>query len=156
MAFDLNVWTAQFKAALTQALPESYHRFVEMLAFEDTMLYHQETRHFVVDNPLLEAVSEEFAYRVAMARARALGRELSPRLGAVLTVIANSPGEIVMYVSALHALYPKEVLTARLFQEMSNFKVLSDESSGKVWDAQKGIVNGEQVDNCLDYLTPAL
>ena len=154
MAFDLKEWANVFKSELTVPVEPRLKEFFELLSFEDSMIYQTDVPVVVKEHPLLAQFSEEFGYRIAMSRAKMLGREMSPRLAVLLMMLLRSPGEIVMYISALHALYPEDVLTASKLHLVTNFKLLSEDAYSTLWDMQKGAFNGEPagIDNCLDHI----
>lgn len=99
---------------------------------------------------LTDLAKSDFGIQVCLKRSEFIGLELSIPAVLYIRTFTNSPGEIVMYLSAIRSRTKKadmRVITA-IFPEGK----LSSIDLDKMWDAQKGYAVGESCDNCLDHI----
>ena len=136
--FNLNSWADRFFKQRTVAMSEqNANIFLRM------MMVDKEP----VDIPELK---EEFLFKVIDSRAKFLGLEMTDAAKIFLMFLCQSPGNIVMYLCALRSRETKVDMSV-----LTNYFPMGfpDEASlSEMWDAQKGHVNGEKVDNCLDHV----
>ena len=136
--FDIKQWADEFASKATDGIDAK--TFLELLLLDRNK----------TDVELNDQAKHDFGIRVCLKRAEVIGLELT--LPAVLYIrnLIQSPGEIVMYLSAIRARTKKadmSIITAIL----PNGK-LSSIDLEKMWDAQKGYAVGESCDNCLDQV----
>lgn len=136
--FNINDWATKFFNQPTEAMSSDLSG-----VFFRMMMVDGEP----VDIPQLK---EEFLYKVIESRAKHIGLELSDSAKIFLMFLCQSPGNVVMYLCALRSKEKRvdmAVLTNYFPMGFPN-----ENSLGDLWDAQKGYVNGEKCDNCLDTL----
>jgi hypothetical protein len=106
---------------------------------------------FVEQDPTPKKIPEieaQFLYQVIDKRAEYIGLELTNPAKIFLMFQTKSPGTAVMYLYALRTRYKS--VSMGTIANMFPMGFPSEDSIEKMWDKQKGHVNGENVDNCLD------
>jgi len=112
---------------------------------------------------MIEGIPEDFGYAIAEKRAKSCGLKCTPGFLVCIASIANTPGEIVMFIHAFrheqdasNAVGEATELLKRGYNAADFFHLTknvtpSKDHMHKMWDAQKG---GPQsrVDNWLDFL----
>ena len=100
-------------------------------------------------------ITEGFEYKVGLKRKEALGLDINPYALVMLCTIANSVGEVVMYITALTRRYH---LTGKAIDTLELAKAfpigfLTANEMKRLWDAQKGFNLGEKFDNLIDQVS---
>lgn len=136
--FNVNDWATKFFKQPVESMSED----LDGIFFRMMMVDGEP-----VDIP---QIKEEFLFKVIDSRAKYLGLDMTDSAKIFLMFLCQSPGNVVMYLCALRTKAQKvdmSVLTNYFPMGFPN-----EESMGRLWDLQKGYVNDEKVDNCLDHV----
>lgn len=136
--FDIQAWAKEFfQKANTPMDKETSELFLQMVMIENV-------NTFTTPNE----IKQQFLYQVIDKRAEFIGLELSEPAKTFLMFLTKSPGTAVMYLYALRSKFN----SVNISNIAETFPVgfLSESSLEEMWDKQKGFVNQENVDNCLD------
>lgn len=125
MSFDMKTWVDQFLAQPKETMSPSLCEAFTVL----TLWEGEAPPEDVLSDPM---------FRLVDLRATALGLTFSSTVVTWLAVIAESPGEAVMYLSVLGFRFGKEHLVT-MDDVVATFPLgfLSREALSKMWDAQK-------------------
>lgn len=102
------------------------------------------------------AVYDSFSMKMITSRAKYLGLDINDYAAAFLGVLTESPGEAVMYLSALKYRYGASQVTVNNMAFVFALGFPSKESLHKMWDAQKisGVYGmNAGTDNLLDLIS---
>lgn len=138
--FDVNKWSDQFLKAATEPMSEKLSGvFINMLMSEGQN----------IDIPEIKGQS---IYQMIDKRSEYLGLEISEPAKIFLMFLSKgSPGNAVMYLSALGAKNTK--VDMNVVADLFPMGFVPKNDLDKLWDAQKGHVNQQSGDNCLDQIT---
>jgi len=131
--FNVETWAKEFFEQTQHPMSDLQSRMFIHLTMAD--------KDFVTDE-----IKSSFSYQVASSRADHMKLEFDAAAMVFLTVIAESPAAIVMYLSAFKAVDLS--ITINNIVDKFPMGFLSEESLGEMWNKQKGKV----VDNELDSI----
>lgn len=136
--FNINTWSDNFFSKLNSEMDKELTEiFIRLL-----MLEKEED---MKGNPF----KNEFLYQVISKRAESIGLKINEQTIVFLMYLCKTPGSAIMYLYALRTKI-KELTMEKLTLTCPNGFV-SEKDLSELWDMQKGINNGEKVDNCLDF-----
>lgn len=135
--FDIKQWANQFIEKATDPVDSPLFFKLRLLEKQDTS-----------DLPL--EITQSFGFKVIERRSEAMGLTLTNPVKIYLSIIAEGPSTVVMYLSALRAKATSVNMTD--LAHITSLGKVNTENLGKLWEAQKGYSAGEKVDNCLDHV----
>lgn len=138
--FDFKAWVAEFQRKPVEPMTkETTTAFLSLLMSEE------------FKKEIDDEIKKTFLYRIIDSRADHIGLKLTDQLKTFLMFATKSPGSAVMYLYVLRS--KSENMTMQDLAILFPMGFPSDDSLQEMWDLQKGYVNGETVDNCLDNCT---
>lgn len=135
--FNIQDWSKKFISLGKEPMNEQLS-----MVFMNMML-QDDDKNFKA--PELEG---QFLYQVISKRAEHMGIEISVPATIFLMFLTQSPGSAVMYLSALRS--QKKLVNMNVIADMFPMGFVSAKDMETMWDAQKGHIHQQKVDNCLD------
>lgn len=147
----LTTWVDRFVDAVTNSWPmdKPMKEAINILEKYET---HYGTFEVLENHAVIR---DSFSFKVVQTRAAHLKLPLSDFAIAAIALIAESPGNVVMYLTALKHLYaanvdkPTVITTKMLMNSLFDYCRPSASVLGELWDAQK-----VEHHNLLDLVDP--